>query len=78
MHVDEDKTPGAFWLTGSQAFRLMQRVQESLAGRVCLLTMAPLSQAEANGYPIQPFELELGKLQDRAGYEKAIDTPTLF
>lgn len=29
--VDKHRTPGAFWLAGSQVFKLMQGVQESLA-----------------------------------------------
>ena len=33
MNVDKKHEPGAFWLTGSQVFKLMQGVQESLAGR---------------------------------------------
>ena len=32
MHVDKNHTPGDFWLTGSQVFKLMKGVQESLAG----------------------------------------------
>ena len=34
MHVDEHKTPGLYWLTGSQPFEVMQGVSESLAGRI--------------------------------------------
>ena len=34
INVDKNHEPGAFWLTGSQVFKLMQGVQESLAGRV--------------------------------------------
>ena len=32
--VDQRKQPGDFWLTGSQMFRMMKNVTESLAGRV--------------------------------------------
>lgn len=31
IHIDEHHNPGDFWMTGSQIFRLMQGVQESLA-----------------------------------------------
>lgn len=34
IHADKTHEAGAFWLTGSQVFKLMQGVQESLAGRV--------------------------------------------
>jgi len=33
MNVDKNHKPGAFWLIGSQIFKLMRGVQESLAGR---------------------------------------------
>ena len=34
MSVDRSKRKGDFWITGSQVFRLMKNVSESLAGRV--------------------------------------------
>ena len=33
--VDQRKQTGDFWLTGSQMFRMMKNVTESLAGRQC-------------------------------------------
>ncbi len=56
MQVDEQKKPGAYWLTGSQPFHLMRGVSESLAGRVAILPLLGLSlaeqtlQPEANAY----------------------------
>ncbi len=44
--VDRDKRPGLFWLTGSQKFHLMRNISETLAGRVAILDMLGLSQAE--------------------------------
>lgn len=49
MAVDEDRTPGRFWLTGSQQFQLMNNVSESLAGRVGIVHMLGLSRMEAGG-----------------------------
>ena len=46
IHVDREHNPGDFWLTGSQVFKLMRGVQESLAGRVAVLSLTSLSQAE--------------------------------
>lgn len=43
---DRERKPGLFWLTGSQKFHLMQNVSESLAGRVAILDLLGLSQAE--------------------------------
>ena len=39
MKVDKDKARGQYWLSGSQAFELMQGVTESLAGRAGILKM---------------------------------------
>jgi uncharacterized protein len=46
LAVDQDRQPGAFWLTGSQKFHLMQCVSESLAGRVAVLDLLGFSRAE--------------------------------
>jgi len=46
MYVDEHKTNGDFWLTGSQQFHLMKNVSESLAGRVAILDLQGFSQSE--------------------------------
>ena len=64
--ADRERRPGDFWLTGSQSFRLTELAGESLAGRVCLLHMSTLSQAELYGAPDDgPFALELSALQAR-------------
>ncbi len=46
MAVDRERTPGQFWLTGSQQFHLMQGVSESLAGRVGIVQLLGLSRRE--------------------------------
>jgi hypothetical protein len=51
IHVDRDRTPGSFWLTGSQQFQLMQGVSESLAGRVGIVNLLGLSMKELQGQP---------------------------
>lgn len=45
--IDEDRSPGQWLLTGSQSFTLMRGVSQSLSGRVAILTLDPLSLAEA-------------------------------
>lgn len=47
--VDSGAAPGPFWLTGSQAFQLMELAQESLAGRIAIFRMPSLSQHEIYG-----------------------------
>ena len=66
IEIDRGAKPGSFWLTGSQAFRLMELAQESLAGRVAILRLAPLSQHESYGTgSVSPFTVDLEQLQKR-------------
>jgi predicted AAA+ superfamily ATPase len=44
--VDEDRTPGRFVLTGSQQFGLLAGITQSLAGRVGMTRLLPLSLVE--------------------------------
>ena len=46
---DETEEKGLFWLTGSQQFQMMTRVQETLAGRIGILHLYGLSQQEKRG-----------------------------
>lgn len=78
-----DKNQGAntgdFWLTGSQIFKLMKGVQESLAGRVATLSMSSLSQHEIYGEGSnEPFTISLNTLQRRKNNMKPADTPEIF
>jgi len=78
IHVDQNRRAGDFWLTGSQVFKLMEGIQESLAGRVCLLHMAPMSQAEIHGTATAPFVLDFEQLSQRIKERTPIDTPALY
>lgn len=78
IYVDKYHNPGAFWLTGSQAFKLMQGVQESLAGRVAVLSMTSLSQAEICGESVEPFQVKLQALSDRKEQRKPTDAKGIF
>lgn len=55
IRVDQTKTAGQYFLTGSQMFHMMKNVSESLAGRVGILSMYSLSRSEIMGYQINPF-----------------------
>lgn len=64
--IDNGAAPGSFWLTGSQAFQMMELAQESLAGRVALLHMPALSQHEIYGSGNNvPFSVDLDALKQR-------------
>jgi hypothetical protein len=47
--VDRDRRPGRFILTGSANILLLPRVADSLAGRMEILTLWPLAQADLEG-----------------------------
>lgn len=78
VHVDKSHDPGAFWLTGSQVFKLMRGVQESLAGRVAVLSLTSLSQAEIYGGAPEPFTVDLEALAVRSEAGKEADTEEIF
>lgn len=67
IEIDKGAAPGSFWLTGSQAFRMMTLAQESLAGRVAVLHLPTLSAHEIYGSGNNlPFAIELNALKQRA------------
>ena len=78
IHIDRYHAPGDFWLTGSQLFSLMRGVQESLAGRVALLHMSPMSQREIIGAPCVPFTTELERFLAERDQIAPVTTPELF
>lgn len=47
--VDADRRPGRFLLTGSANVLVLPKVSESLAGRMEIISLAPLSQGELAG-----------------------------
>ena len=78
IHVDEHHMPGAFWLTGSQIYRLMRGVQESLAGRVALLHLSPLSQREITGMPARPFMVDFDTLLAESKTISPVSVPDMY
>ncbi|MBF1269629.1 MAG: ATP-binding protein [Oribacterium parvum] len=76
--VDKEQKKGDFWLTGSQVFSLMRGVQESLAGRVALLSLSSLSQAEAYGGEEEMFTLDTESLISRKKGRKLADAEEIF
>jgi len=61
---------GMFWLTGSQKFKMMQDVSESLAGRVAVFDMAGLSAAEIEERPAGLFHPDPASIRERMKYSK--------
>jgi len=69
--VDEDPQPGRFILTGSQNFALMEKITQSLAGRIAILKLLPFSLEEIKrGSGKVPL---LHKLLFTGGYPRIYD-----
>lgn len=71
IHADTSKRKGDIWITGSQVFKLMKNVSESLAGRVGIVNLLGLSDAEIYGYQNEPFSTEPERLMKRIDTVKA-------
>ena len=57
--IDADRRrTGQYLLTGSQNLLITERVTESLAGRVAILRLLPLSRREAERQPLRPLAWE--------------------
>jgi len=67
--------PGQYLLTGSQNLLMLERVTESLAGRVAVLRLLPLAQREALGQPAAPFPWEAAGPPRR---RRALSPPDLW
>lgn len=79
MAIDAGAEPGSFWLTGSQAFLMMELAQESLAGRVAVLHMSGLSQHEIYGSgEAMPFIIDLQDLKKRKFLGMSADLQSIY
>jgi predicted AAA+ superfamily ATPase len=77
--IDKNKNSGDFWLSGSQIFKLMRGVSESLAGRIAVLNLTSLSQNEIyNKYKNFPFTLNFDILLNKSKSIKPCDTKEIF
>lgn len=59
---------GMYWLTGSQKFKMMKDVSESLAGRIAVFDMSSLSAAELERRKACVFHPALENLRERMKY----------
>jgi len=67
--VDREKKNGFFIITGSQNFLINQAVTQSLAGRIAILTLLPLSMSELESASLLPERIET--LIFKGSYPKA-------
>ena len=79
ISVDNGAAPGSYWLTGSQAFQLMELTQESLAGRTAIIHMSALSQSELYGDgQTEPLSLKLDTLKRRREHLASCSSTEMF
>ncbi len=76
---DESDERGQFWITGSQQYKMMKEVRESLAGRIGILTLYSLSQREKAGIVLEnELDFSLNALLERQTHFKKNDIIDVF
>lgn len=78
MYVDSKKEKGSIWITGSQAFHLMKDASESLAGRVGIINLLGLSDAEIYGYESTPYATMPEHLVNRIDKVQKLDLNRIY
>ena len=79
INVDNGAAPGSYWLTGSQAFQMMELAQESLAGRTAIVHMSALSQSELYGDgATEPLSINPEKLNHRKEHLSSCNSVEMF
>lgn len=76
--LDGENNNGMFWLTGSQKFKMMQNVSESLAGRIAIFDMSSLSAAEIEDRPAVMFSPEISSIRKRLQNSKTKDIHQVY
>ena len=79
--LDREKKKGQFFMCGSQQFRMMKGVSESLAGRIGLVTLLGLSLREMGGVsfdtpflPVDDYYAARGKQLADVSYDAVWNT----
>lgn len=76
---DETDEKGLFWLTGSQQYRMMDKIRDTLAGRIGILNLYSLSQREKNGIVFDDsLNFSLDTLKARQMQAAKNDVETVF
>ena len=70
--LNNEDANGLFWLTGSQKFKMMKNISESLAGRVAVLDMSSLSMSELDNKDKGLFVPKIDELKKRDFIQKDV------
>ena len=72
LSYDGKDNNGLFWLTGSQKFKMMKNITESLAGRVAVFELSSFSQAELNNSTQDLFVPDIENLKNKEYYSLTV------
>ena len=76
---DESEERGLFWLTGSQQYKMMKNIRETLAGRIGILELYSLSKNEVEGLTFSnELDFSLPCLLERQALTKRNDIVDVF
>lgn len=76
---DNSDEKGLFWLTGSEQYSMMKNVTESLAGRIGIMSLYPLSFNEINGVSFpNSIDFSIDSLVAREKIAKPFDLNSVF
>ncbi len=79
IYCDNTEEKGLFWLTGSEQFSMMQNIRESLAGRIGIMTLYPLSLDEMTEVTFEsPLRFDMESLLMRERAAKPLDLASIF
>ncbi len=79
IYCDNTDEKGLFWLTGSEQFSMMQNIRESLAGRIGIMTLYPLSLDEMTEVTFEsPLRFDMESLLMRERAAKPLDLASIF
>lgn len=65
IHIDKTHRAGDFILTGSQVYKLISGIEETMTGRMAILDMQGISISETTGLPNLPFLPDMDAYRDR-------------
>lgn len=78
IHADSSKRNGDIRMTGPPAFHLMKNASESHAGRVGIVNLLGLSDAEIYGYKSTSYTTEPERLMERVGVIQSRDLNDIY
>jgi len=76
--ADKERQPGQFLITGSANFLLLQKVSETLAGRIGIFELSGFALCEAESYPPPPFLKDCLSSQEPPPPQESPSKPPLY